>query len=120
MDRPTPPGGMVSRGIKQRDSAREAHSHDTVVEAGPHAGKRLDAELIELDEQVFLLVAWDLGQKPQRTVALTAAEEAILQLICKGYSNAEIAKRRGTALRTVANQVAALLRKHGVQSRHEL
>lgn len=37
-----------------------------------------------------------------------------------GQSNAEIAARRGRSARTVANQVAAVLRKLGVSSRIEL
>ena len=37
-----------------------------------------------------------------------------------GLSNAEIAKRRGVSVRTVANQIAAVLHKLGVVSRREL
>jgi len=52
--------------------------------------------------------------------ALTRAERAIAQDVAAGYSNAEIARRRGRSVRTIANQLAALYRKLGVGSRSEL
>jgi DNA-binding NarL/FixJ family response regulator len=51
---------------------------------------------------------------------LTAAERHVASLAAAGLSNAAIAKRRGTALRTVANQMASVLRKLRICSRHEL
>ncbi len=50
---------------------------------------------------------------------LTDAERAIATAILAGASTAEIAGRRGTSPRTVANQLAAIYRKLGVQSRAE-
>jgi DNA-binding CsgD family transcriptional regulator len=50
----------------------------------------------------------------------TAAEREVLALIARGMSNAGVARARGTAQRTVANQIAALLRKTGCGSRREL
>lgn len=52
--------------------------------------------------------------------SLTEAERGVLALLLEGLSNAEIAKRRKTSVRTVANQVASLFKKHGVSSRSEL
>lgn len=52
--------------------------------------------------------------------ALTPAEQQVFELLLSGASNAEIAKKRKTAIRTVANQVASLFRKYGVGSRAEL
>lgn len=40
--------------------------------------------------------------------------------IFAGESNDDIARRRGTSPRTVANQIASIFRKHGVGSRAEL
>ncbi len=51
---------------------------------------------------------------------LTDAERAILELVVRGRSNREIAELRATSIRTVANQVATLLRKLGASSRYEL
>lgn len=51
---------------------------------------------------------------------LTASEREVLQLIQTGLTNAEIARMRSRSVRTVANQVAALLEKTGCISRRGL
>lgn len=51
---------------------------------------------------------------------LTDAERAVMQDLVEGRSNAEIAARRARSVRTVAKQVASVLRKAGVGSRAEL
>jgi DNA-binding NarL/FixJ family response regulator len=51
---------------------------------------------------------------------LSGSEAAIARDILAGRSNAEIARRRGTAIRTIANQIASIYRKVGVRSRLEL
>lgn len=57
----------------------------------------------------------DLGRR-----LLTAAETEVARLAARGLSNAEIAARRNVSVRTVANQMASILRKLGVSSRREL
>jgi DNA-binding CsgD family transcriptional regulator len=52
--------------------------------------------------------------------ALTAAERDIASGVLEGLSNSELACRRGTSVRTIANQLAALYTKVGVGSRLEL
>jgi DNA-binding NarL/FixJ family response regulator len=52
--------------------------------------------------------------------ALSAAEEMVVGLVLSGCSNEDIAQRRGTSQRTVANQLASAYRKLGVGSRREL
>lgn len=51
---------------------------------------------------------------------LTAAEQDVVRRLLAGRSNAEIAKARRSSVRTVANQVASVFRKYGVNSRAEL
>jgi DNA-binding CsgD family transcriptional regulator len=51
---------------------------------------------------------------------LTKAEREVCRMIELGCSNAQIAAARGTAPRTVANQVASIFQKLGVASRAEL
>lgn len=51
---------------------------------------------------------------------LTDAERDVALRVVEGQSNAAIAEARGTHVRTVANQLAALFRKLGVASRSEL
>lgn len=48
---------------------------------------------------------------------LTPAEHDVLELVVRGHDNRQIALLRGSSVRTVANQVAALLRKLEVDSR---
>ena len=61
-----------------------------------------------------------LSFTPSRHARLTGAERDVALAITRGLSNAEIGAQRGVSTRTVANQVAALLRKCGVSSRVEL
>jgi DNA-binding NarL/FixJ family response regulator len=60
------------------------------------------------------------ARKPEWPPGLTPAERVIGALLMDGVSTAEIARRRRTAERTAANQIASLLRKAGVASRLEL
>lgn len=53
-------------------------------------------------------------------VALTAAERDVLILLQQGLSNEEIATLRARSVRTIANQVASLLRKTKAESRRAL
>jgi DNA-binding NarL/FixJ family response regulator len=79
----------------------------------------LEARVFKLGEEE--LVVFSL---PQAEVSLpgelSAAEKEVAELIVRGLSNSEIAAERGTALRTVANQVQAIFTKLGVGSRGEL
>jgi DNA-binding CsgD family transcriptional regulator len=56
----------------------------------------------------------------KRLDALTAAEREVALALLRGATNRAIAAERGTALQTVANQIAALYAKLGVHSRAEL
>ena len=66
-----------------------------------------------------LVISFPIDE-PDLSARLTDAEVDVARLAIDGLSNAEIAARRGTSLRTVANQMASILRKLGVQSRREL
>lgn len=64
-----------------------------------------------------------LSFEPQELELLggvTPAETDVVRGVLAGESNAAIAARRGTSVRTVANQLAALFKKLGVGSRAEL
>ncbi len=51
---------------------------------------------------------------------LTLAEREVGELICRGYTNRQIAKLRGRSLSTVAKQVSALLQKTRAPGRRAL
>lgn len=68
-------------------------------------------------------IAAMLARDPRATLPpseLTAAEQDILDLLRLGLSNQAIAERRARSVRTIANQVASLLRKTGSTSRRQL
>lgn len=51
---------------------------------------------------------------------LTPAEQRVRELLLTGLSNKEIASELNRAEATIKNQVASILRKHGVPSRARL
>ncbi len=61
-----------------------------------------------------------VGPAPGQDPKLTAAERDVLGLIRLGWTNKAIAEARGRSERTIANQVAALLRKMEQPSRRAL
>jgi DNA-binding NarL/FixJ family response regulator len=61
-----------------------------------------------------------LSFTPKHRARLTEAERAVALAVARGLSNARIAKERQASPRTIANQVAAIMRKLGVSSRAEL
>ena len=67
----------------------------------------------------YLVLSYALGAC-QTPACLTLAERAVVEAVAAGASNAEIARLRGTSVRTVANQLASVFRKLGVRTRHEL
>jgi DNA-binding NarL/FixJ family response regulator len=83
-------------------------------------GKRIDppanlvAEKIDDEHIVF---SWDISPPPAE---LTSAERDVLVRLVRGESNQTIASARKTSVRTIANQVASLLRKTRAASRFDL
>lgn len=82
----------------------------------PHG---LVAHRFDVAEDEFAMLDWARpdGIAP---AGLTRAESEVLALVIAGLSNVEIARARGRATRTIANQVATIFRKVGVGSRLEL
>lgn len=73
----------------------------------------------EVGEDRFIVLSVPITARPQLS-GLSSAEHEVLDLLVEGLSNAQIARRRRVAVRTVANQIAAIFRKVGVHSRVEL
>ena len=80
--------------------------------------RALAVDTFTADGEEFLVFSWE--HEPEPAVDLTPAEREVLELVVRGESNAAIARARNTSVRTIANQVAALLRKTGSASRFEL
>jgi DNA-binding CsgD family transcriptional regulator len=79
----------------------------------------LVVDQLSVDGEELLVFEWS-SEPPAPPAGLSAAEADVLARLARGQSNAEIAKARETSARTVANQVASLLRKTGAASRFEL
>jgi DNA-binding NarL/FixJ family response regulator len=58
--------------------------------------------------------------RPAPASVLTPAQFDVARAISRGASNAEIARRRGASVRTVANQVASILLRLGATSRAQV
>src|SRR5262245_13517945 len=73
----------------------------------------------EAGSDTFAILSFPVHELPLPD-ALSAAEKGVCRLLLTGASNAEIARQRRTSVRTVANQVAAILKKLNAGSRSEL
>ena len=80
----------------------------------------LRAARLQAKGKEWAVLSFAAGSNRAKADALTPAERAVLEGLLAGQSNAAIARARGTSIRTVANQVAALMRKLGLDSRREL
>ena len=67
--------------------------------------------------EALRLMGGILGPRVAHLETLTRAEREVFDLIKAGLANQQIATRRGTTERTIANQVGAVLRKTGLSSR---
>jgi len=66
------------------------------------------------------LVSQYLRPVPSSRPGVTEAELAVLDFLCEGYSNAEIADRLFISEATVKSHVSHLMKKYGVSSRLKL
>ena len=80
-------------------------------------GLRASTFRLGSDELAVLSFPIDAAAVPE---TVTESERAIGMALAQGRSNAEIAAARGRSVRTIANQVASLLRKLGAGSRAEV
>jgi DNA-binding NarL/FixJ family response regulator len=60
--------------------------------------------------------------RPEQSLAaaLPTAELAVIRALIEGLTHEEIAQRRGTSMRTIANQICAVFRRLNVSGRNEL
>ena len=82
-------------------------------------GDDIRAWEVQLDDGAVAVLSGPSRARALRE-QLTVAERDIVDGIVRGESNRSIALRRGTSIRTVANQVATVFQKLRVMSRGEL
>lgn len=92
---------------------------------GPPAG--LVVETFDEGGESFALLEWPLVRAAASGLSAGSpvprgapAQRDVLDLLLRGLSNAEIARRRRRSARTVAHQVDSLFRRFDVGSRAEL
>ncbi len=79
----------------------------------------LRASAVRWRGRALVVLSYELP-RVQWPEVLSEAERAVADLAIAGLSNAEIARRRRVARRTVENQLARIFAKLGVRSRGEL
>ena len=95
------------------------------IETEPEPGERrrirepreIVAWRLDAGGDAYALLEWAPRGSAAAFGRLTRAERDVAGLIAAGLSNAEIASRRISSPRTVANQAASVFRKLGVRSR---
>jgi len=83
------------------------------------APRELEAYTVCEDGEEFLVLSYALDE-PTPPPGLSDAERSVAMAVVRGLSNEEIARERGTSIRTVANQMHSIFTKLGVASRAEL
>jgi DNA-binding CsgD family transcriptional regulator len=124
---PTRVGSYVVVGVASNEESAAADPSypccSTVRQLKVSAAKRtshdLEAPRIPIGG-VALIVLISPPVSEELPAGLSLAERDVLRSLLRGESNAQVAARRRTALRTTANQVASIFRKIGVASRAEL
>lgn len=81
---------------------------------------RLPADIMVFRRNGALLIVTSSPLVAARRAPLTPAERAVFDLVRRGLDKDAIAAARGTSVRTVRHQLAALVRKLDVRSIAEL
>ena len=79
-----------------------------------------EAVSVRMDDNLELLLCIERGSGEAPPSALSKAEREVMEELVRGKTNAQISELRGVAERTVANQVASIFKKLGLNSRQEL
>lgn len=110
--------GVAKLSTESRFSALQAWRVLAEAEKG-RSGRALIAE-VPYGDQTLISLRCDIPPRPEIEVRLSSAETHVAWLVCDGLSNRDIAVARGTAERTVANQVASIFNKLEVCRRFDL
>lgn len=106
------------------DSARTQGGSAPATPGCAHSSQRspvadVRGRTFRFENRDYLALSFRLVERARLDV-LTPSERAVALAIAAGSSNADIARARSRSVNTVANQVASVFRKLGVQSRLEL
>jgi DNA-binding CsgD family transcriptional regulator len=76
--------------------------------------------VLALGEAVHVQLTGSASMVRFDSLGLTPREQAVLRLLCRGWTNAQIAAQLGSSPRTVKNQMSSILRKTNTSNRTEL
>ena len=99
---------------------RTEGSIDNILEAEKGRAGRARLAEVEYGSDMLLSLQVPIPPRAEIEVRLSSAETHVAWLVCDGLSNREIAIERGTAERTVANQVASIFSKLEVSRRFDV
>jgi DNA-binding NarL/FixJ family response regulator len=102
--------------VKQAKRARSNATARRTSRDGEQEATRLFR--MRLGDEALLVLS--RPAEPVRPEGLTVAQFEVALAIARGASNADIARERGTSVRTIANQVAAIFKCLGVGSRFQV
>jgi DNA-binding NarL/FixJ family response regulator len=105
----------VSEGVRPRGGFTSGSSRYTRL-VGTEKPR---TTMLQSGEDTFAIVSFP-ESGPELPASLSSAEAEICRMLLNGASNAEIARRRRRSERTIANQVASVLKKLGARSRADL
>lgn len=100
---------LAKMGTTSRFTALQTWRILREVERG-RMGRAQIAE-VSAGKETLLSLRCLVPPRPEIEVRLSSAETHVAWLVCDGYSNRDIALERGSAERTVANQVASIFNK---------
>jgi len=115
-DAPLVRSGRAAMAMRRPSGTRAGRSQKPGWRGVP-AG--LAASRLEFGGLDLAVLEWPGPDLAERMAALTPSELDVVRLALEGLSNEAIATRRGSAERTVANQLASAYAKLGVGSRAE-
>lgn len=112
---------LTARGLSGKWTAyslglSEATVSETLASAATKLGVSSRTSLVAVASELIGRAA----ARPRAEAPFTESEREVLALVRMGMSNEAIASARGRSVRTIANQVASLLRKTGAGSRRAL
>lgn len=110
--------GLIKLGTESRFAALQVWRALTEIEKG-RGGRAVVGE-VDYGGERLLSIRCDIPPRPEIEVRLSSAEHHVAWLVCDGLSNRDIAVERGTAERTVANQIASIFHKLGVCRRFDV
>jgi DNA-binding NarL/FixJ family response regulator len=114
----------AQQGLRQLGlSCRPSRSHPLLMLAAKAAvtndARAASLSFIETSDGRLRVLSIDRPELPLHPI-LGPAERAVVASLVEGDQHSEIAKRRGTSPRTVANQIGAIFRRMNVSGRSEL